>query len=468
MSNITTAKRERKHRNITVRMIEKPVAKQTKYYDREIKGLYVSVLPSGAATFNLKYTCAILGKRASIKVGIFHRELFGVDKARIMAMALRARIGNGEDIAAAQRQAKARRAKLSGTTVDEVIDQYIAWIRTPLRKPDGEMRPRLESWQTLASQLNRFVRPRLGSMIASEVCNGDIAKLQSDILEGKTGNKPSLSNARHMRKGVSGLFRWAAQPSRAYIHRTPCHDLEPLDREHPRTRVLSDNEIRVLWHGLDREDLPWDRRTRLAIKFALVSMLRSGELLPIHRSELTVESKAGHVCVGIPFKRLKNRRHRPNPHPMKQPLSDLAMEIVREAVASNEQRFVFESPIYPGQPLHRHAMSVALRGTKHETSKGKTKTPGLCELLGIKPFTPHDLRRTAATLAGRLRIPRSQIAIALGHADPSAPVVTGVYDTADRTPEAREVLEKVATEIRRIIDSPADAAAPDALMPLAA
>jgi integrase len=113
-------------------------------------------------------------------------------------------------------------------------------------------------------------------------------------------------------------------------------------------------------------------------------------------------------------------------------------------------------------------MAVALRGTKHEKCKGKTKTPGICELLDLKPFTPHDLRRTAATLAGRLRIPRSQIAIALGHADPSAPVVTGVYDQADRMPEAREVLEKLAAELRRIIDSPAEATRPDALMPLAA
>jgi integrase len=61
----------------------------------------------------------------------------------------------------------------------------------------------------------------------------------------------------------------------------------------------------------------------------------------------------------------------------------------------------------PGQPLNRHAMSVALRGTKHEKCKGKTKTAGLCELLGLAKFTPHDLRRTAATLAGRPRIPRS-------------------------------------------------------------
>jgi integrase len=185
----------------------------------------------------------------------------------------------------------------------------------------------------------------------------------------------------------------------------------------------------------------------------------------MHRYELTIEDHAGNICVNVPFKRLKNRKRRSNPQPMRQPLSDLAMEIVRDAVTSSKQQFVFESPVYPGQPLNRHAMAVALRGIRNGK---KWKTPGICELLGLAKFTPHDLRRTAATLAGRLRIPRSQIAIALGHADPTAPVVTGVYDQADRTAEAREVLEKVAAEIRRIIDSPVEVAAPDALMPLLA
>ena len=55
--------------------------------------------------------------------------------------------------------------------------------------------------------------------------------------------------------------------------------LPKLPKEHARDRVLSADEIRIFWHGLDREDLPWDRRTRLALKFALVTMLRSSELL---------------------------------------------------------------------------------------------------------------------------------------------------------------------------------------------
>jgi integrase len=61
--------------------------------------------------------------------------------------------------------------------------------------------------------------------------------------------------------------------------------------------------------------------------------------------------------------------------------------------------------------------------------------PGICALLGLRPFTPHDLRRTAATLAGDLGFDDAWIAKCLDHAaskkqEHSVPSVTGkVYNT---------------------------------------
>ena len=128
-------------------------------------------------------------------------------------------------------------------------------------------------------------------------------------------------------------------------------NLPKLKREQPKTRVLTEGEIRVLWHGLDRNDLPWDRTTRLALKFALASMLRSNELLPIHRSELAIESGV----VNIPAKGVKKRRL------IRQPLSDLALEVIKEAMADNEFTFAGR---FGDAPLSRQAMSGALCGTK--------------------------------------------------------------------------------------------------------
>jgi hypothetical protein len=120
------------------------------------------------------------------------------------------------------------------------------------------------------------------------------------------------------------------------------------------------------------------------------------------------------------------------------------------------------TPVYPGQPIHRTAMATALRGTKHETCKDKTKTPGLCELLGLRPFTPHDLRRTAATLAGELGFSEAAIAKCLDHAvtkDDGEKVhrVTGVYNHSKRMPQKLAVLDGVAAESRRIVSEPAPA-----------
>jgi integrase len=281
------------------------------------------------------------------------------------------------------RDRKVQQAK-KGKTVDEIIEERIGWMNTPVKKPDGEMRPRLESWENVASHLRRFLGPQLGKKIASEVTKHDIATLSNDIVAGKFG-VPSVSNARHMRKAASGLFNWAAEAGRDYVTASPCVNLPKLDEEHARTRVLSEYEINIFWHGLDRDDLPWDRKTRLALKFELVTMLRSGELLAAQRSEL-FDLDGENPRFDVPLKRVKKRRV------IQQPLSDVAVEIIKEALEDGKEH-VFASPL-GDQPMNRKVMATALRGTKH---KGKVQTPGICALLDLRPFTPHDLRRTAGS-----------------------------------------------------------------------
>jgi integrase len=104
--------------------------------------------------------------------------------------------------------------------------------------------------------------------------------------------------------------------------------------------------------------------------------------------------------------------------------------------------------------MNRKLMATALRGTK---VKGQGKTPGICALLGLRPFMPHDLRRTAATLAGDLGFDDAWIAKCLDHAaskkqEQIVPSVTGkVYNHSKRMKEKRAVLDGVAAELRRII-----------------
>ena len=235
------------------------------------------------ATFNFKFIDKTTGKQRSTVLGVYNPETFGVEQARSKVYGLKG-------MAAAELVERLRQTKVQtagrGRTVNEIIKERINWIKTPVRKADGEMLPRIESWENVARHLRNFIGPRLGKKVASEVTKHDIATLSNHIVAGKHGGKASVSNARHMRRAASGLFNWAAEAGRDYVTASPCANLPKLDEEHPRDRVLTEDEIRTLWHGLDRNDLPWDRTTRLAIKFALVTMLRCGELLPIHRDEI--------------------------------------------------------------------------------------------------------------------------------------------------------------------------------------
>ncbi len=438
--------------NLTDRICEKRVPKRTKFYDRKCPGLYVSITTTGVATFSFKFTDRQTGKQRTGWLGVFNPETFTVEDARAKVYGLKGM--GGEALTETFRDRKAKQVK-RGKSVDEIIEERIDWIKTPVKKADGEMLPRIETWENVASHLRRFLRPGLGKKLAMEVTKHDIATLSNDIVAGKFG-KLSVSNARHMRKAASGLFNWAAEAGRDYVTASPCVNLRKLDPEHPRTRVLSEEEIRIFWHGLDREDLPWDRGTRLALKFELVTMLRSRELLGAHREEL-FDLDGDFPRFDVPLKRVKKRRV------IQQPLSDLAVDILKEALASDDQQFVLESPMYKGQPIHRKAMADGLRGAKHEKITDKTRTPDLCELLVLKRFTPHDLRRTAATLADDLGSDDAWIAKCLDHAaskkaEVVVPTVTGkVYNHSKRMKQKRAVLDDVATKLRRIIGQSAKA-----------
>lgn len=400
-----------------------------KLTDIDCKGFYASK-NSGGVTFNYKFTDQH-GNRRSLKMGDYHREAFDVNAARAAVYAMKGRIGRGENVIQTAR-IEHEAAIAGGRTVDQVIAERIEWMKTPERKADGELRPRIETWANIASHLQRFMSPRLGRKLICEVTRRDIAEVSDSLVA------DSVSSARHFRRAASGLFNWAIQPPREYVTTSPCDHLPKLPKEHACERALSAAEIKTLWHGLDG-NLPTEPKTRLAIRFALATMLRSAEFLPLRRDEIVDLDGEFPVAI-IPAKRVKKRRK------IIQPLSPLAVSIIKQAIQDGDE-YVFQSDLAV-KPIHRHAMSVALRG------RADKKHKGICELLGLKPFTPHDLRRTAATLAGSLDFSDSSIAACLDHqakGPDAASAVTLIYNRDPKTKQKARVLNGVAIELTRIV-----------------
>src|SRR5450432_3651427 len=127
---------------LTDRLCQKHVTKRIKIYDRKCPGLYVSITPAGVATLSFKFTDRGTGKQQTGWLGVHNSETFTVENARSKVYGLRAM--GGQAVAETLRQNKVRKHK-EGKTVGEIIEERIEWMKTPVRKPDGEMRPRIES-----------------------------------------------------------------------------------------------------------------------------------------------------------------------------------------------------------------------------------------------------------------------------------------------------------------------------------
>jgi integrase len=429
---------------INAEICKAKVEKRTKFFDTECEGFYVEVSPR-SANFHFRYRNDTTGgKQRSIKIDTYDPKQCTPIKARATAYHLKGQTDHeGINVAALRRQELTTATK-HNKTVAELIALRIEWMQE-LEPKYGAMLPRIESWKGVAGHLNNLVKPRLGRMRASEVTRADVAQLSRDIVDGKDGFTASVSNARHMRRAVSGMYNWAIEHNLVPPTCQPCVKLGKL-KEQPRERFLSEDEIRTLWHGLDRADMPWARRTRLCIKLALVTMLRSQELLGAQRNEL---HDLPTPMLVVDKKRVKLRRD------IHQPLNSLAREIIAEAKTLGDEQHLFASPL-GDQPMERKAMATALRGTTYED--GRTKTRGICALLGLAPFTPHDLRRTASTLAGEIGCPDGWVAKCLDHANvkdedgkPLPRVTRKHYNLSKQLKQKRFVLDQLDAALRRII-----------------
>jgi integrase len=126
------------------------------------------------------------------------------------------------------------------------------------------------------------------------------------------------------------------------------------------------------------------------------------------------------------------------------PLSELAIEIITDLRTRSGDRPhllpSWQSKLKRDEPLGVRALSRALRNNHDDDGK----------LFGLEPFTPHDLRRTAASLMTSLRVPRLHVEKVLNHTTGD---IAEVYDRHDYAPEKRRALDTWAAELRKIVTS---------------
>ncbi|UPJ76172.1 integrase family protein [Bradyrhizobium sp. 187] len=418
--------------------LEKQPAEYT-IWDAKLPGFGVRVRPTGAKSFIIVYRAGT-GRTAPVRrLTLAAVGKIAPEAARTQAKILLGTVANGADPAAEKRANRPKRDRL---TFDELAQLYL----------DQYAKVRKSSWKNDEGYLKK-PRAKWKRRIAAEITDDDVAELLEEI--GAT----APVGANRTQSILHTLFSWAKEPGRKHVRANPVADMRRRYQESPRERVLTDEEIQALWWGLDDANLPAGRPIALALRFILATMVRPGQSAGLLVQEL-VGFTSDDPQYHIPKNRVKKRRE------VIVPLNGLATSVAREAIVADNQGAVFSSwTVRPGShepqpadgnsthraprqlaPITRDALSAALNG---RPAKGKRPPrKGIREHLGMAHFTPHDLRRTAATIARRGGAKREDVKALLDHLEGD---VTATYDKYDMLPEKRKVAAILEAELRKIV-----------------
>lgn len=259
------------------------------------------------------------------------------------------------------------------------------------------------------------ISPEIGHLKVEDITPGIISNLLGQIAK----SAPVSANRLHTLLKV--MFKVALAKSWITIHPMQWLD-KPGGSEPPRKRVLTDEEIRLLWPCLDKVR----PNPRDALKLGLLTAQRPGEILSMRWEDIDMDNAVW---------RQENTK---NGSTHLVPLSPQVMKILvaRKPNGKSNIGWVFPSAF--------NKSKGAVEGRARSTKEARKK---LKQLTGIDDWTAHDLRRTARTIMSRLNIKQHIRERVLNHTQGG---VVGVYDQHDYLAEKADALNKLGQEIDQI------------------
>jgi integrase len=359
----------------------------------------VRVTSNGAKAFVLDYRIRRRQYRYTIGTWPDWSALRAVREAR----ELRQRVDRGEN--PLDDRAPPPTVKTVADVIDEFVNRYVS----------GKLRSAREYERAFA----RFVIPTVGKEPIYDVRRSQVAAML-DRIEDESGAVMADRTLAYLRKA----FNWYAARDDHFVPPIVKGMARTKPRERARDRVLSDNEIRLIWPHLTGTFGAY-------VKTLLFTAQRKDEV-----SRLTWNEIDAQWVWTIPAERYKTRRANVVP------LSSAAR------------------PIIEAQPRVDGCDYVFTGRTGRTPFSGFSKAKlALDKATGVAGWTLHDLRRTAKTLMAGAGVRPDISERVLGHAIAG---VEGVYDRHSYLHEKRDALEKLAAMVERILNQ-----APASVVPLA-
>lgn len=361
-------------------------------------GFALCVYPSGVKTFFFIYSMD--GKRHSIALGNYPD--IGLEEAGKRFDDKWAIYRDGKNPVKVIQEQKEERRK--APTVADLAKEYIE--KYAMR--------RKRSWQEDKRALDAEIIPEWGEIKAEDIRKRDVVLLLESIVD---RGSPVMAN--RIRALLLKMFNFAVD--RDILEANPCSGIKPLHDEKPKERALNEEEIKVFWQALDKPEVIMSDKLKRALKLILVTAQRPGEVIGMHRKEIDGDWWT------IPAERSKNGEEN------RVFLTKLAHKLI-----GGSKGYIFESPkkVEPPEkpePIDSNALAVSLRRNIKGQSIGRDKVtrrkgekyrrgpynskkvPEEVNRIGVDFFTPHDLRRTAATRMAELGILEDIIDRILNH-----------------------------------------------------
>jgi integrase len=371
------------------------------WWDDDITGFGIRVRAGGSRNWIYRYR--IGSKQRSLILG--SAKSVPLSLARRNASKLEARVRLGEDPALDRQTAKL-----------EVDNTFGVLAHQYLETRKSEWRP--VTYKEVVRHLKKYAKS-LHRLPISAVSQHNIASLLNTLAK-DVGNV----TANRVRGSLCSLFGWVIREG----IRLPEGNVASYTnkrQETARDRVLSDEELRAIWKACPDDDYG------AILKLLTLTAQRANEIAGLRWDEVHDEQ------IVLPAERTKNKR----PHII--PLSEPAKTILG-GFERGDRTHVFGQFDTGFQGWH-----VAKR-TLDSRIAGKP----------LAHWTPHDLRRTAATRMAELGVQPHIIEAVLNHVSGHKGGVAGIYNRATYDTEKREALNLWAERVSALVEGRAATVVP--------
>src|SRR5262245_10512513 len=376
---------------LTVKNVEamRPGADRREIPDGHMPGLYLIVQPSGARSWAVRYRHH--GQSRKHTLGSY--PAIDLKAARELgSKALRA-VAEGRDPGREKFLARTANAD----SVEHVVEKFLE------RHVRRSNRPR--TVQGTERLLRQHVLPHWRGRIVHEITRRDVLDILDRVVD---GGAPIAANRVHA--AVRKFFNWAV--ARDILAASPCAGVKPPTPERARDRMLSDDELRLVWTATDRLGGTFGP----LVKLLALTGQRRDEVARMRWDELDLDARLW----TLPAQRTKNNK----PHEV--PLSNAALAVLQNVSRIAGSAFV----------LATNGGASPISGY----SEGKRRLDALLPA-DMPAWRLHDLRRTCASGLARLGINLPVIEKVLNHSSGSFAGIVGVYQKHSFADEKRQALE---------------------------